>query len=385
MIIINFNLYIIHLSLMKKSGIVFLLTGLLLLAGYKEYPVSSDLLFYRDSAGLRKPVTNKADWAIKRNQILDGMQQAMGQLPDRSALPELDVQIIDSLKEKNYTRLTISFKAAENERVPAYLYIPVRKVKNEKLPAMVVLHGTGELGKQLVDGKSSNPNRAHARELAERGYVVIAPDYPGMGDLKDYDFTNDRYESGTMKAIFNHMRCVDLLQARKEVDPKRIGVIGHSLGGHNAMFVGAFDIRLKVIVSSCGWTLMDYYDTGEAALKRYGGKLGPWSQDLYMPLIREKYNLDPEKIPFDFDEVIAALAPRAFFSNSPVNDSNFNLEGVRKGIASALEVYLFLNSKDKLQVRYPVSGHDFPPEVRLEAYQFIDKILKHVPNIQEIK
>ena len=54
-----------------------------------------------------------------------------------------------------------------------------------------------------------------------------------------------------MKGIFNHMRCVDLLQAREDVDHERIGVLGHSLGGHNAIFLGAFDIRLKVIVSSC--------------------------------------------------------------------------------------------------------------------------------------
>ena len=43
-----------------------------------------------------------------------------------------------------------------------------------------------------------------------------------------------------MKGIFNHMRCVDLLQSREEVDPARIGVIGHSLGGHNSMFVAAY-------------------------------------------------------------------------------------------------------------------------------------------------
>lgn len=76
---------------------------------------------------------------------------------------------------------------------------------------------------------------------------------------------------------------------------------------------------------------MDYYDRGEEVSKKYGGRLGPWAKDLYMPLLRDKYNLDAEKIPFDFDEIIAALAPRAFFSNSPVNDANFNVEGVRKG------------------------------------------------------
>ena len=109
----------------------------------------------------------------------------------------------------------------------------------------------------MVDGQGPLANRSYARELAQRGYVVIAPDYPGFGDLRDYDFKTDRYESGTMKSIFDNIRCIDLLQSRIDVDPDRIGAIGHSLGGHNALFTGAFDKRLKVIVSSCGWTLLD--------------------------------------------------------------------------------------------------------------------------------
>ena len=39
-------------------------------------------------------------------------------------------------------------------------------------------------------------------ELARRGYVVLAPDYPSFGDYA-YDFGTDRYSSGTMKGIFN--------------------------------------------------------------------------------------------------------------------------------------------------------------------------------------
>lgn len=74
-----------------------------------------------------------------------------------------------------------------------------------------------------------------------------------------------------MKAIFNHMRCVDLLQARKDVDPERIGVIGHSLGGHNAIFAGAFDTRIKVVVSSCGWTLFGNYNAGNEVSQKHGG------------------------------------------------------------------------------------------------------------------
>ena len=364
---------------MLRSILLYLLVFSFFIAGSQNKVEKSDLMTFKDGSGIEKPVKTRSDWKKKRDQILEGMEKAMGKLPDRTDLPDFDLQITETLKEDTYTRLTISFKAAENERVPAYLYLPAQERRRKKMPAMVALHGTGALGKQLIDGKSPLPNRAYAKELAQRGYVVIAPDYPSMGDLKDYDFNNDRYESGTMKAIFNHMRCVDLLQARKEVDPKRIGVIGHSLGGHNAMFLGAFDTRIKVIVSSCGWTLMDYYDIGDAASKKYGGRLGPWAQDRYMPLLRDKYKLDPEKIPFDFDEVIAAIAPRPFFSNSPVNDSNFDVEGVRKGILAASEVYRFLKAEDNLQVRYPDAGHDFPSDVRMEAYQYIDRILKHTP------
>jgi hypothetical protein len=241
---------------------------------------------------------------------------------------------------------------------------------------MLALHPTGAPGKGIVDGQTESPNRAYAKELAERGYVVIAPDYPSFGDLKEYDFKTDRYQSGTMKSIFDNMRCVDLLAAREDVASDCIGVIGHSLGGHGALFSGAFDTRLKVIISSCGWTLMDYYNAGEEVTKKFGGALGPWAQERYMPLLRDKYDLDINRIPFDFDEVIAALAPRPFFSNSPVNDSNFNVAGVRKGMAEVSEVYDFLGVKDKLEVRYPNCEHDFPPEVRFEAYRFIDKTLK---------
>src|SRR5690606_31858915 len=156
---------------------------------------------------------------------------------------------------------TIRFVPAEGEEVSSYLFIPVQIEINKRLPAMLVLHGTNiPFGKGAVDGKGNRPHRIMAKELAEREYVVIASDYPSMGEQAGYNFDTDRYASGTMKGIFNHIRCVDLLIQREDVDPERIGVIGHSLGGHNSMFVGAFDTRLKVIVSSCGWTILDYYN-----------------------------------------------------------------------------------------------------------------------------
>jgi dienelactone hydrolase len=335
--------------------------------GYTDH---SRLMVYLDGNGVEQPVKSPDDWSIRRKHILDGMQAAMGQLPDRVDMSPLDVKVTTREAGRGYVRLTISLVAKSTDRVPAYLYLPEVSPAGKPVAAMLALHPTSPLGKDVVDGRGPRPNRAYARELAERGYVVLAPDYPSFGDYT-YDFADDEYVSGTMKGVFNHMRCVDLLQSRPEVDPRRIGVMGHSLGGHNAMFVGAFDERLKVIVSSCGWTPFHDY---------YGGNIRGWTSDRYMPRLNDVYRLDPDRLPFDFYEVVAALAPRAFFSSSPLHDGNFGVRGVRKAEQKAGQVFTLLDVRDRFVVRYPDCDHDFPPHVRREAYRFVDRVLRHAPS-----
>jgi dienelactone hydrolase len=345
------------------------------------------LLTYTKAKGEVVPVKTLFEWQIKRTQVLDSMQALFGTFPGDPNMPPFDSRIpglpafntviIDSIKTNLYTRYNIRFTVAKGEDVTAYLYIPLKKEKGTRCPAMLALHQTEGIGKGSVDGQGPYINLAYAKELAQRGYIVIAPDYPGFGDQANYNFDTDRYESGIMKAVFNNIRCVDFLQNRKDVDPERIGIIGHSLGGHTAMYTAAFDTRIKVIVSSCGWTLRRYYNNyDEEMKKKYGSRLWGMTQQRYSPLALTKYQLKVERMPFDFDELIAVLAPRPFFSNSPIHDANFNVEGVRVGIANVSEVYHFLNADDNLQVRYPVASHDFPLEVRFEAYDFIDKYLK---------
>jgi dienelactone hydrolase len=338
------------------------------------YPDHANLQIYLDDRGQSQPITSAADWAIRRRHILAGMQQAMGVLPDRANLPPLDIRTTDEVQENGARRQTISFDAGDGNRITAYLFLPdallAKTAAARRLPALLALHQTATVGKGDTAGLGASTSRAYATELAARGYIVLAPDYPSFGDSQGYDFQSDRYQSGTMKGIFNHMRSVDLLTARDDVDAQRIGAIGHSLGGHNAMFVGVFDPRLKVIVSSCGWTPFHDY---------YGGKIAGWTSDRYMPRLRDEYGLDADRVPFDFYEVVAALAPRAFFSNSPLHDNNFDVTGVKKGITAAAAVYNLLDAPDQLQARYPDCGHDFPTDIRREAYTFIDKVLEHKP------
>lgn len=95
-----------------------------------------------------------------------------------------------------------------------------------------------------------------------------------------------------------------------------------------------------------------------------------------MPRIADMYGKDPNQMPFDFAELVAALVPRAFFVNAPINDSNFELSGVKDCIDAATPVYALLRAKHRLVDVYPDAEHDFPPNVWEAAYAFVDEVLK---------
>ncbi|HEX3871178.1 MAG TPA: alpha/beta fold hydrolase, partial [Pirellulales bacterium] len=327
------------------------------------------LLVYRDDAGKSHPVTTPADWGLRRSRILTDMQSVMGPVPDPSVRVPLDVEWGEEIDCGKYVRRKLTFASEPNLRVPAWLLVP-KKLKGPA-PAMLCLHPTNKLGKDQTVGLDDSKSRHYAVELADRGYVCLVPDYPSFGDYP-YDFASTRTrsaaKSGTMKAIWDNMRAIDLLETLPEVDNTKIGAIGHSLGGHNALFTAALDLRIRAVVSSCGFT---------AFAKYKGGDLKGWSQDRYMPRVASAYHNDPEEMPFDFHEVVAALAPRPFFASAPANDSNFDNAGVREVMAAAGTVYELLDAKDNLVAEYPDAEHDFPDAQREAAYAFLDKAVKN--------
>lgn len=359
-----------------------------------EAPSSAQQLSHRDltqfetADGTLAPIQSADDWQKRRESILKGMQRAMGPLPSFTDLPPFDPQLTEDTRIGAVRRMTMTIQVEPGDsqnpahRLPLDLYLPgtippvadvaalMSLPEDLPLPAILALHPTGASGKRIVAGEGPKTNRQYGLELAQRGYIVICPDYPSFGQY-DYDFAADKYVSGTMKGIFNHMRCVDFLAALPCVDPSRVGAIGHSLGGHNAMFTAVFDPRIKVTVSSCGWTpFHDYYQ----------GKIAGWTSDRYMPLLKTDFELDPDRVPFDFYEVVAAMAPRTFLSISPLHDSNFDVKGVQKAIPPASQIYKLLNAPDALILVTPDCEHDFPADMRQRAYAEIDHVLKHKPD-----
>jgi len=280
----------------------------------------------------------------------------------------LDVERELVEETEQYRRYRVTFAAAPDERVIAWLLIPNNLT--ERASAMLCLHQTVRIGKDQPIGLGSRPNRKYAHELANRGYVCLAPDYPSFGeDTFDFEAAAGRWQSGSMKAIWNNIRSIDFLETLPEINPDRIGVIGHSLGGHNALFTAAFDQRLNAVVTSCGFTEFHAY---------YGGDLKGWTSLRYMPRIASEYGNDPDRVPFDFQEVLAAIAPRPIFINAPLADSNFEINGVRAVVQAVKPVYARLRWRDHQTVRLetPDVGHDFPTDIRERAYDWLGEVLK---------
>lgn len=288
---------------------------------------------------------------------LRGMQEVMGTLPPRIK-ERPAVQEIEASDMGNYSRHKIRFEAEPGDLVPAWLCVPKTRIR--KLPAVLCLHQTTRIGKDEPAGIGGKPNLHYAKELAEQGFVTITPDYPNFGEYS-FDPYAKGYASATMKGIVNHMRAIDVLVSRPEVDARRIGVCGHSLGGHNSLFVAAFDARIRCAVTSCGFT---------AFAKYYNGNLTGWSHKGYMPRIADVYGKDPKRMPFDFPDVLRTIAPRAVFINAPTRDSNFEISGVVDCVRAAGNAF----PKGKLVAVYPEAGHDFPVEIRREAYAFLKRM-----------
>jgi len=350
-----------------------LVSGGCAIAAEPERLPRDNLLVYRGSDGKPVPVKTVEDWAKRRAEVVRGMESVMGKLPGKDKMCDLDMKVEEEVDCETYVRRLITYSSEPGSRVPAYLCIPKAVLKDKKkVPAILCLHGTdNNVGHGVVVGLGNKANRSYASELAQRGYVTLAPNYPLLAKYQP-DIKKLGWESGTLKAVWDNKRGLDLLESLPYVDAsKGFATIGHSLGGHNSVFTAVFDERLKVVVTSCGLdSFLDYYQGNE---KNWDPEKG-WCQTRYMRKLAD-YKGKLAEIPFDFHELIGALAPRRVFIIAPKKDGNFRAESVDRIVKAAQPVFRLHGHEDHLKLEHPDCEHDFPTEMREEAYKLFDKVL----------
>lgn len=323
--------------------------------------------------GLRKVrVEDSSDWERKREQIRRRLLHVMGSFPKVADKPRVEILGQENLDP--FTRQKITYTTGLGDKATAWLLIP--NDGSGRLPAVIALHPTAPTGKDVVIGIGHRPGRNYGEELARRGYVVLAPDILTAGERVPPD--SEPYETAVFdqanpawsmmgKMAWDHSRGVDVLTSLPQVDPEHIGTIGHSLGGYNAIWLAAFDERIRTAVSSCGWASLGGAPSPFAFSRR------EWF--VHFPALR--LYLNAGITPFDFHEAVAMIAPRAFFNYSTKQDRFFpNWPDIAESAERVREVYRLLGAGTNFEFVLGEGEHDFPEPVRLAAYAFLDRHLK---------
>ena len=329
----------------------------------------TNLLEYRATDGAMKTATTPAEWQTRRADALKAFQQIAGPLPGKEKRCALDVKIDEEADCGSYVRRAITYTSEPGARTTAYLCIPKKALAGKLTSGVLCLHPTeNSIGYKVVVGLGGKPHRQYAQELAERGFVTISPSYPLLAQYQP-DLKKLGYQSGTMKAIWDNIRALDLLETLPFVKKGRFAAIGHSLGGHNAIFTSVFDERIQCVVSSCGFdSVLDYKD----------GNIKGWVQERYM-MKMEQFLGHPQDGHFDYYELVGCLAPRTFFVNAPLRDGNFKHDSVDRIAKAASAIYALHGAAKNIRVEHPDSEHDFPDEQRFAAYDVIAKVLNAPP------
>jgi hypothetical protein len=331
---------------------------------------------------LLEGVQTPADWlahkAVLRQRYLELIRD------DRKpAKPPLDLRVHETVDVDGlYERRLISYAVEADERAHAFLAVPYRL--SAPAPALVSLHGTYAHGKEREAGLEENPEKAFLDHLARRGYVVIAPDHfvagertPPEGAYVTARFHQKHPEwTAVGKFTYEHSIAIDVLLTLPEVDPARIGTLGHSLGGHGAYFLAAYDARVRVAVSNSG-----------CAPFRYNTKVEGWARDrwyIYLKPMRAGL-LRGELPPIDMHEIMALIAPRPFLDLSALNDLIAGDAPQLAGWTYRQRVLMLMKVMDAYELESAApnfafyahgSGHAAPHEVRMLMYGWLDKHLK---------
>jgi dienelactone hydrolase len=279
------------------------------------------------------------------------------------------------------------------ERVPVLMVAPAGA--KGKLPVMIVLHGTGG---------SKDAVKSWLDDFARQGVIGVAIDARYHGGRANAGKGSTAYVAAITKAwktpagqprehpfyydtVWDLWRLVDVLQARPDVDGKRIGMLGISMGGIQSWLAASVDDRVAVAapligVQSFRWSLENDRWQGRANTIRAVHEAA--AKDLGEPAVNQRVcrELWGKVVPgitgdFDCPNLIRLFAGRALFVANGDQDANCPVEGARLAVAAAEEAFARAGAKDKLVVRVNAGvGHKVTDEDRKEAIAFCVKWLK---------
>ena len=293
------------------------------------------------AASAQTPAVPPMDRAIDRAAVY---QKALPLYADDPALP-LAVKPAGTQKIGAVTLLRFSYQSTNSQRVPALLFTPPGASAAHPAPCLVLLHGLGGSKEQMA---------GMALAAAHAGYASLAIDEYGQGERGPLKTVPGRQAeelaTTVQQSAVDVRRGLDYLATQPQIDSKKIGLAGVSLGAIIGTVASGVEPRLKaaVLISGGGdWGLI------LKTLASRSATVGGRDTSAFKTV--------------DFAALNALLAPEDPLTFAPhIAPRSILMLGGRKDttiVPQAQQELFDAAQQPKRIVWYPQYGHVPPPEV----------------------
>jgi dienelactone hydrolase len=328
----------------------------------RDFPVREPgtLLAPTDAA----PVADAAAWAERRAEIRQRLEWLLGEAPPAAREPggrygaESRANAVLLQRADPPARL-VKESLNFGNYLAGDLYFPTNVVGTERrLPAFIWLHPLS-----VSNGYVAGYFRGEAPHLAltRSGYAVFAFDQIGNGGrLEEARDFYRRYPRWSLlgKTVADTAAAVELLRGHPRVDPAQIYLLGYGTGAMAALAAGALDERVAGVLAINGLMPLRR-DT----VARGTGGVARWAQGLpLLPRLGAFVGAEA-RIPCDWDEVMALVAPRPLLVITPLIDYHASFPDLRAAVDNARAVYQLLGAPEALVFQRTEDYNHFAPEL----------------------
>jgi len=314
------------------------------------------------------------EWKRRREETRRTLWGLLGDLPPRPARVVAEVRAKED--REGYRLEKIALDNGAGAKITSYLMIPKG---TGPFPAVLYLHwhaGQYALGKEELWQETPAKDGKRGEDLARRGFAVFAPDAYAFGERRGQGPGGPREKGGAeelalsktflwMGRTFMGMMvrddqiALDYLSARPDIDPKRIGATGISMGCTRAWWLAALDDRVAAAVGICCMTR--YQDLVAA-----GGVNGHGIY-YYVPGVLKH---------FDMEAVASLIAPRPYLDFCGEKDALTPPAGTRKIYDFCGGIYRLYGAPENFRGEIvPGLGHAYTPEMWREMAGWFEKHL----------
>lgn len=300
------------------------------------------------------------EWENARPKRYDEFLEMMGieNLMKANSRSDLNIKVTGVVQKDGYRIEKLYFESLSHLYVRANLYIP----DSITTPRPAILYVSGH----AIDQKGKY--QGHPAKFAKLGFVCMLTETIQFGEVRGdhwgtarrgwFNWISRGYNPAGVE-VWNSVRALDLLSARKDVDSTKIGVTGISGGGSQSWYMAAADPRIKAAAPVCG----------AGTLKaQIGDRMVDGQCDCMM--LSNTYLRD-------FNDIGALIAPKPFLIAQADQDGMFPIESVRELYGQVKKTYDLYGKPENVSFIETPGPHSYHQLSRENIFSFF---LNHLMN-----